>query len=164
MPSRKILLPVFATLFVSVTAFAADFPAPPPDAPRPPAAADRAPRSCFTAFRDLSPEARIIRAQQIQKDADTLTVTKFHEARKAECDKLATMTPDDRKKFADSLQAKWDALTSDQKLKLYHETLLRHDRMAHHWLNRDPGAGLMHPAGRPGMGWAEHHRSRRQTP
>ncbi|MGB8603342.1 MAG: hypothetical protein WCD42_14200 [Rhizomicrobium sp.] len=138
----KALSLALSGLILSAAAMAADSPAPPNQPPRPHAARPFGPGGCAAGFVKLSPEARIIHMQDVKKQADTLTVTKFREARKAECDKIAALSPEARQKYAADLDAKWKALPDSEKLKLYHEALSMRDHMPNH-----QGPGMEHGRG-----------------
>lgn len=119
MNSVKIVLPALAALMLAGSAFAADSPPPPP----------RGPIGCHAAMGALTAEERIIQFQDVKKNMDAMTVAQFRDWRKAECDKVAKMTPDERKKYAESLNAKWKALPDSEKVKLYHEASQMRDGM-----------------------------------
>lgn len=153
----KALTFALSGVILGAAAMAADSPAQPTQAPAPQAAKAQAARpfgpgmgqqgqgaGCFLGVK-LSPEARIIHMQDVKKQADTLTVTKFREARKAECDKFAAMSADAKTKYAADLEAKWKALPDSEKLKLYHDALDRRSQMGPgHGMGRGQGMGPGH--------------------
>lgn len=136
MSHLKALSLVFSGIILCTAAMAADSPTQPNPPPRPQAARPGI-HGCMMGLVNLSPEARIIHMQDMRKQADTLTVTKFREARKAECDKIAAMNPDARQKYAADLEARWKALPDSEKLKAYHEALEHRPHMG-------PGPGRDH--------------------
>lgn len=152
----KALTFALSGVILSAAAMAADSPAPAPQAAKAQAARPFGPgmgpagrgAGCFMGAT-LSPEARLIHMQDVTKQADTLTVTKFREARKAECDKFAAMSADAKAKYAADLEAKWKALPDSEKLKLYHDALDRRAQMGR-GMGRGMGMG-------PGMGMVPGH-------
>lgn len=154
----KTLIPALAALMLTGAAFAADSSAPPP----PPAGfgPGGGHGGCHGVFRALSPEEHLIQFQDVKKKMDTLTVTQFRDWRKAECDKFAKLTPDERKKYADGLDARWKALPDSEKVKLYHDAMAMRGKMG------KMGADRPHFGRGPGSdrnGPPQHHRSADQT-
>ena len=133
MPSIKVIIPVFASLFLSAAAFGADVPPPP--------APGVGPGGCHGIMRILTPEERIVHFQEMQKDIGKMTIDQFRDWRKALCDKFAAMTPADRQKYADALDAKWKALPDAEKIDLYHKALDVHGKMG---MGRGHGRGFHH--------------------
>ena len=66
----------------------------------------------------LTPEQRIMHFAEVQKAVAEMSFNDMRSYRSAFRDKVMAMTAAERKKFADDLTVKWNALPSEQKEKL----------------------------------------------
>jgi hypothetical protein len=125
----RVILPALAASFLATASFAADAPlAPPPHGDH----------GGFMHF--LSPDQRTMLFAERQKDSVGMTDEQRHASREAQHAKFASMSDTEKQKFAAGLQAKWDALSADQKAKIQQD--MAAFRASHPWQDHDhPGQG-----------------------
>ena len=125
----RVILPALAASFLATASFAADAP------PAPPPHGDH---GGFMHF--LSPAPRTMLFAERQKDSAGMTDEQRHASREAQHAKFASMSDTEKQKFAAGLQAKWDALSADQKAKVQQD--MAAFRASHPWPDHDhPGQG-----------------------
>jgi hypothetical protein len=104
----RVILPALAASFLATASFAADAP------PAPPPHGDH--DGGF--MHSLTPDQRTMLFAERQKDTAGMTDEQRHASREAQHAKFAAMSDADKQKFAASLQARWNALSADQKAKI----------------------------------------------
>jgi len=144
MPQNMRMIAAIATLFLAPAALAAGPSSAPPQGP----GAGPMRGGCMGIMRTLTPEQHAMHFQDMKAKMDTLTVTKFRDWRKAECDKLAK-DPAARADYAKDLQARWDKLSDKEKLAAYHDILAKRPMMGPRHDKHDGKARGMGP----GQGW-----------
>jgi hypothetical protein len=120
----RVILPALAASFLATASFAADAPlAPPPHGDH----------GGFMHF--LSPDQRTMLFAERQKDSVGMTDEQRHASHEAQHAKFASMSDTEKQKFAAGLQAKWDALSADQKAKIQQD--MAAFRASHPWTGHD---------------------------
>ena len=104
----RAILPGLAAAFLATASFAADTPA------QPTMHGDH--MGGFLHF--LTPDQRTMFFAETHKDTAGMTDDQRHASREAQRAKFMAMSDADKQKFAADLQAKWDALSADQKAKI----------------------------------------------
>ncbi len=104
----RVILPALAASFLATAAFAADAP------PAPPPHGDH--DGGF--MHSLTPDQRMMLFAERQKDTAGMTDDQRHAYREAQRTKFKAMSDADKQKFAAGLQARWNALSADQKAKI----------------------------------------------
>jgi hypothetical protein len=112
----KAFIPALAGLFLAAAAFGGDV-------STPPLAPGAGPVGCRGGMRYLTVEERLMHFQEMHKDIGTMTINQFRDWRNTQCTTFANMTPAERKSYAEGLDAKWNALSDGEKLKLYHQAM-----------------------------------------
>jgi len=125
----RAILPAFAAAFLATASFAADAPL----QPAPHGDHDGG----FMHF--LTPDQRMMLFAESHQDTAGMTDDQRHASREAQRAKITAMSDADRQKFAADLQAKWDALSVDQKAKIQQD--METFRASHPMMGHDHGGG-----------------------
>jgi hypothetical protein len=127
MSLSRVILPALAASFLATASFAAD--APPPHGDH---------DGGFMHF--LTPDQRTMLFAETRKDTAGMTDDQRHARREAQRAKFMAMSDAEKQKFAAGLQARWDALSADQKAKIQQDAAAF--RAAHPRTGHDhPGQG-----------------------
>jgi hypothetical protein len=126
----RVILPALAASFLATASFAADTPpAPPPHGEH---------DGGFMHF--LTPDQRTMLFAETHKDAAGMTDDQRHARREAQRAKFMAMSDAEKQEFAAGLQARWDALSADQKAKIQQDRATF--RASHPMMGHDhPGQG-----------------------
>lgn len=128
MPQNMRMIATIASLFLFPAALAAGPTSAPPPPPGPGAGGGPMNGGCMGIMRMLTPEQHAMHFLDMKVKMDTLTVTKFRDWKKAECDKFAK-DPAAGAAYAKDLQARWDKLSDKEKLAAYHDMLAKRPMM-----------------------------------
>lgn len=130
MALSKAFIPVIAAFFTVFGALAADPPAyGPAGGPGygyghgPGHGRFMGPDGCRGVMRFLTPQQRAMhfRASHGNKSIGDMTLNQLREWRDSQCKKFMAMSVPDRQKYAVQMQAKWDALSDAEKVKIYEQ-------------------------------------------